>query len=541
MKTQASKFYSAALYMRLSKDDDGIGESSSIGTQRKMLQHYAQEHGYDVYDEYVDDGWSGTNFNRPNWQRMIADIESNKVNLVITKDLSRLGRDYIAAGQYTEIYFPSKGVRYIAINDGYDSTSPYTDIAPFKNIINEMYARDTSKKIRSAFQTKMHEGAFIGNFAPYGYKKDSNDKNHLVVDPVVAPIVKRMFQLAEDGCAPSEIAKEFNGKGVATPAMYRCSSRPYLSLDNYTKRKEWTSAIVCKMLRNIVYLGHIAQGKTTKVSFKSQIVLQNSREDWIVVKNMHEPIVTQQTFENVRRRCVSRRSKPKTDFSNIFSGIAKCADCGRNMSSTGTRKKGNIYHLVCGGYKLYGTKECTNHFIDYDVLCQVVMQELRSLLALTEEEKTNIIDMLSKKTKQEEPEVQLSVVKELHKREDELDHIIEQLYEDNVSGKLDKSRFYKMLSKYEEEQRDISEHLKSLTLPEVPKPELSKEDAYRYFFLLLDEITEVKTISPKILKGLVERIEVCQGAYENGKCGPKQQTIRIYYHFMGQREKLVIA
>ena len=207
---KAGSIYTAALYMRLSKDDDGAAESASIITQRKMLRSYAAEHGYVVFDEYVDDGWSGTNFDRPDFKRMIGDIEAKKVNMVITKDLSRLGRDYITAGQYTEIYFPSKGVRYIAIHDGYDSDSPYSDIAPFKNVINEMYARDTSKKIRSAFATKMRDGAYIAAFAPYGYQKDPADKNHLVVDRQSGQVVKRIFRMAAEGAPPTEIARSLN-------------------------------------------------------------------------------------------------------------------------------------------------------------------------------------------------------------------------------------------------------------------------------------------------------------------------------------------
>ena len=528
------KKYQAALYMRLSKDDEGTGESASISTQRKMLRAYCAENGYDVYDEYVDDGWSGTNFDRPDWQRLIKDIESKKINLVVTKDLSRLGRDYIATGQYTEIYFPSKGVRYIAINDGYDSDSPYTDIAPFKNIINEMYARDTSKKIRSAFQTKMREGAFIGNFAPYGYRKDPDNKNHLVVDYAVAPIVQQIFNMAENGYPPSEIARQLNSKGIMTPAMYRCSKRPYLSAEKYSQRKEWTSSTICKMLRNIVYLGHVAQGKTTKVSFKSQITLQNGKNEWIVVKDMHEPLITQETFDKVRGRCVSRRSLPKSSFTNVFSGIAKCADCGRNMSSSGSRKKGSVYNLVCGGYKLYGSVECTNHFIDYDVLYDVVVQDLRDLLSLTDGDKEKILESIQKVSGAEENDGQVTVMKKLQKREGEVDQIIERLYEDRITGRLDEKQFDKMFNKYQTEQKDITARLESLTRSAVLREKQTAEEAYRLSYLLLEEVTEVKTLTPKLLKKLVDRIEVCQGSFDCGKRGPKHQTIRIYYRFVGR-------
>lgn len=535
MKTM-KKRYVAALYMRLSKDDDGNGESSSISTQRKMLNAYAREHHFEVYGEYIDDGWSGTNFNRPDWQRMIADIEEKKVNMVITKDLSRLGRDYITAGQYTEIYFPSKGVRYIAINDGYDSDSPHTDIAPFKNVINEMYARDTSKKIRSAFQTKMEDGAFIGNFAPYGYQKDPNDKNHLVIDNAVAPVVKEIFFMAENGYPPSKIAKDLNRRGIMTPAMYRCNQRPYLSIDDYSKRKEWTSAIICKMLRNIVYLGHIAQGKTTKVSFKSNITLTNPQEEWIIVKNRHEPIISQEIYDTVRKRCVARRIGPKTNFSNVFSGIAKCADCGRNMSITGSRKKGSIYNLVCGGYKLYGSRECSNHFIDYELLYHIVLQELQTLISLTESDKRDIMGELSTLSAEEQTSETDSEMKALQKRENELDRVIQRLYEDNISGKLDDTRFYKLLDNYEAEQKGIATRMSALAKPK--EPESDAKAAYQRFFARLNEVSNIQTLSPELLHKLIDKIEICQGNHEDRCGGNKHQVVRIYYKFIGQMDNI---
>ena len=536
MKTRV-KDYQAALYMRLSKDD-GLSESASISTQRKMLRTYARENGYDVFSEYVDDGWSGTNFERPGWKRLLCDIESKKVNLVITKDLSRMGRDYITAGQYTEIYFPSKGVRYIAVNDGYDSESPYTDIAPFKNVINEMYARDTSKKIRSAFRTKMEEGAFIGNFAPYGYIKDPADKNHLLIDPAVAPVIQEIFRMAEDGGSPSEIARALNLGGILTPAMYRCCRRPYLNADDYSRRREWTSSMICKMLRNIVYLGHVAQGKTTKVSFKSSLTLQNPREEWIIAENMHEALITKETFDNVRRRSVSRRQPPKTDFTNIFSGIAICADCGRNMSTTGSRRNGGGYDLVCGGYKQYGRDECANHFIDYDVLYDVVLLEIKKLLALTREAEAEMIEALINETMPKEKPTVSDALTALEKRAGELDRIIEHLYEDYAGGRLEDVRFYKLLASYEAEQKDISVRLDSLVKPAEPEGERTERELYRAFLVLTQDNAEVTELTPSLLRILIDRIEVCQGSFDRVQSsGRKHQTVRIYYKFSEQPEK----
>ena len=532
---KAGSIYTAALYMRLSKDDDGAAESASIITQRKMLRSYAAEHGYAVFGEYVDDGWSGTNFDRPDFKRMIGDIEAKKVNLVITKDLSRLGRDYITAGQYTEIYFPSKGVRYIAINDGYDSDSPYSDIAPFKNVINEMYARDTSKKIRSAFATKMRDGAYIAAFAPYGYQKDPADKNHLVVDARSGEVVKRIFRMAAEGALPIEIARSLNEQRVPSPAVYRCMTHDGLEVNAYSKRQEWTSATITKMLRNVVYLGHIAQGKTTKISFKSHLTLSNPRDEWIVVENTHEALVDQETFDLVRRRTMARTCEKKGRFYNLFSGIAKCADCGRNMSATGTRKKGSPANLTCGGYKLYGAEECSNHFIDYNVLYEIVQASLREQLAISREERTAILENAQKKQAasagRQERSKEISGIK---KRLRELEGIIAKLYEDNAAGRLGDARMTKLLPKYEQEAETLEQRMAALQ-NENAAPEPSFQEAREKLNKLLRQITDVTELTPKLLFKLIDHIEIGQGHYERGEHGKvKHQTVKIFYRFQAQ-------
>ena len=532
---KAGSIYTAALYMRLSKDDDGAAESASIITQRKMLRSYAAEHGYVVFDEYVDDGWSGTNFDRPDFKRMIGDIEAKKVNMVITKDLSRLGRDYITAGQYTEIYFPSKGVRYIAIHDGYDSDSPYSDIAPFKNVINEMYARDTSKKIRSAFATKMRDGAYIAAFAPYGYQKDPADKNHLVVDRQSGQVVKRIFRMAAEGAPPAEIARSLNERGIPPPAVYRCMTHDGLDVNAYSKRQEWTSATITKMLRNVVYLGHIAQGKTTKISFKSHLTLSNPRDEWIVVENTHEALVDQETFDLVRRRTMARTCEKKGTFYNLFSGIAKCADCGRNMSTTGTRKKGSPANLTCGGYKLYGAEECSNHFIDYNVLYEIVQASLREQLAISREECTAILENAQKKQAasagRQERSKEISGIK---KRLRELEGIIAKLYEDNAAGRLSNTRMNKLLSKYEQEAEALEQRMAALQ-SEKATWEPSLQETREKLDKLLRQITDVAELTPKLLFKLVDHIEIGQGHYERGEHGKvKHQTVKIFYRFQTQ-------
>ncbi|MBR6523537.1 MAG: recombinase family protein [Clostridia bacterium] len=284
--------YSAALYMRLSKED-GKKDSGSIGSQKELLRRFAAEKGFSVFDEYIDDGFSGTNFERPAFKRMISDIEDGKINLVITKDLSRLGRDYISSGEFTEIYFPSKGVRYISVADCYDSENSFEDIIPFKNVFNEMYARDISRKIRFAFSARMKNGDFVGAFAPFGYKRSDENRHKLVVDENTAYIVKRIFSESAGGKRPAEIAKGLDSDNIPTPLDFR---------NKASKSRNWSSATILKILRNPVYLGHLEQGKTSKISFKSKKSLNVPKEKRFFIENTHEAIIDEKTFEKAGRK-----------------------------------------------------------------------------------------------------------------------------------------------------------------------------------------------------------------------------------------------
>lgn len=527
-----NKMYIAGLYMRLSRDD-GNSESSSITTQRKILQAYAKENGFIVYDEYIDDGFSGTNFDRPGFKKMIQDIEDKKINLVITKDLSRLGRDYITAGQYTEIYFPSKGVRYIAINDGYDSNSPYNDIAPFKNVINEMYARDISKKIRSSFLARMKDGYYIGNFAPYGYKKDSKNKNRLVIDEETAPIVKEIFDMALVGKRPTDIATHLNNKGILTPIMYRCK-KYNLSLESYPKytNMRWTSATISKILRSVAYIGHTAQRKTTKISFKSKVTVANPKTDWIIVENTHEPIIDKTTFDIVQRFSKSRTCQKNKGFKNIFSGIAFCADCGKSMSSVGTRKKDSPANLACGTYKLYGQSVCSNHFIDYNILYDIVLKTIQKQLTLSKEDIEMIALSARKNFESSKNSDKLkSEVEKLKRRSSEIDKMIEKIYEDNFNSIISSETFEKLVTKYENEKKTINERIKVINEQTSKK----SESSYIDFYNLVKEYTDIKELDQELLFRLIDRIEVGQGCYvKEGKDKIKHQTISIYFRFINE-------
>lgn len=537
--------YKAALYLRLSKDDEGVGESSSITTQRSILREYAAKHGFAIEDEYTDDGYSGTNYDRPEFKRMIADIESGKINCVITKDLSRLGRNSARTTDLLDEYFPKHRVRYISVIDGYDSfnlTSGTAMTASFMTVMNEMYARDTSNKIRSAFNAKMEKGEYISSFAPYGYKKDveNGNKNRLVIDYKVAHIIREIFTMAADGTAPREIAKHLNDKGVATPAVYRCMTRPYLNLDNYSSRKEWTSSMICKMLRNEVYLGKTLQGKTGKISFKSKVVQTRPREEWIVVENTHEPLISEEIFKLVRSRCVSRRSVPTKGFKNVFSGIAKCADCGRNISLAPTKKKGATYNLCCGGYKTYNSKECSNHFIDYDLLCDVVLQELRGWLALSEKDKDEIVQEIEREGKMQDVishDETAQVIVDIKNRMQGIMSLIKKLYEDYTFGRINDVIYKSLTEDYSTELADLEKAKKELEERADSKKQNKKEKSNDLFELLSD-ITEVKELTPDLLRRFIRRIEVEQGEYYRDESGvrEKRQKVRIYYRFIGCEE-----
>lgn len=298
-----------AIYLRLSKDDEDKRESSSIVSQRRLLLRYASEHSLTVIREYSDDGWSGTTFDRPAFQEMIRDIKRGEINLVMTKDLSRLGRDYIVSGQYTELFFPSMNVRFIAVNDGYDSAVSDSDLIPFKNIINEMYARDISRKIRSSLRTRMEDGSYIGNFAPYGYEKTPGPPVRLVPDPETASTVRRIFSMGADGQTPSQIACLLNLKGVPSPAVFRCAKHPKLSVGNYTSCCLWTGNTILKMLHNPVYTGRLIQGKSRKLSFKSRLTVPNPKELWVDAGITHEALVSDELFSICSQEIEKRRRR----------------------------------------------------------------------------------------------------------------------------------------------------------------------------------------------------------------------------------------
>ena len=528
---EANAPFRAALYMRLSRDDEGVGESASISTQRDILRAFARAQGIAVAGEYADDGWSGTVFDRPDFLRMLRDIEAGEINCVLVKDLSRLGRNSARTAELLEEYFPRHGVRCIALGEGYDSLSLSGGMAlaaPFMLLMNELYARDISQKIRASLRAKMEKGAFVSAFAPYGYRKDPADRNRLLADEEAAAVVRRIFRLAADGRRPSDIARELNAARIPTPAAYRAQRRAGAA--GGAEQRAWSASMLCKLLRNRVYLGHTEHGKSTKLSFKSRETRAVPRKEWIVVKDTHEPLVSPELFEAAARRAAARRRPPGGGFVNLFSGVAVCADCGRNMSAAPARKKSRGGMLCCGSYKAHGARACSNHFLEYDVLHTVVQAELRALLTLTEAERETVLTALAREEDTRRRAEGAGAERLLHTKEKrlrELDTLIPELFEQAARGLLPEDTYRRLMADYEEERAALEASLPALKARcEAP----AEAPAYS---ALLTAAERAEPLTPLFIKRFIARIEVGQGHYEKDAEGKrvKRQRIRIVYRF----------
>lgn len=363
MKEHLNK--TTALYCRLSRDDDYHGDSSSIKNQKEMLAEYAIVNRFENHAFYVDDGYSGTSFERPDFVRLINDIEKGKVSTVITKDLSRLGRDYLKTGLYIESYFPNHNVRFIAINDQVDSNKESNDFTPFKNIINEWYAKDISKKIKSAYHTKALKGEFTGPYAPYGYKKDPDNKYRLILDDETAVIVKRIFEYALDGVTPFRIASTLKKEGILKPRAKMMKDLGKYVSEKFVKYPyDWSYQTIFTILKNREYLGHIICNKNASKSYKDRSLIKLPKDEWIEVKNMHEPIINEKVFDEVQKIISVKKKKLKDEDSpQIFIGLLRCPDCGKTLSFKRTKDRKSYGHFACTTFRTFGKSYCTMHYI----------------------------------------------------------------------------------------------------------------------------------------------------------------------------------
>lgn len=376
------KVFYVAIYIRLSKEDDNLGESESIGNQKLLLTKYVEEQGYTLVDIYIDDGFTGTNFDRPEFQRMLKDIENGKINMVITKDLSRLSRDYIGTGEYVEKWFPAHGVRYVALTDNIDTMidSTNNDIAPFKAILNDMYAKDLSKKIRTALHTMQTAGKWVGGCAPFGYKVDPNDKNHLVINEEEQPIVRRIFDLFLSGKKINQIRDIFNEEKVPTFSTMRNRNfkRNGNNGDIYGL---WGNNTIKKILQNRLYTGDLIQNRRSRVSYKYRKIVYNPKEQWIIVENVHEPIIDKDTFEKIQKMLPSQKKRNDKKCEYLFDGLLRCAECGHNISIRARDKHGKAY-TVCNFYRMFKKefRSCTPHGGNYDKLEIGLINTIKEIL-----------------------------------------------------------------------------------------------------------------------------------------------------------------
>ena len=516
-----------ALYCRLSQDD-GLEESNSITNQKNIILRYSQDNGFPNPQFYVDDGVSGTTFERDGFKAMMSDIEAGKIGIVITKDLSRLGRDYLKTGEYIEIIFPDYDVRYIAINDNVDTFKSENELMAFKNIFNDWFARDTSRKIRAVFKAKGNSGKPLATRPPYGYKKSETDKDVWVVDDEAAAVVRKIFQMCIEGYGPSQIARKLSEQQVLIPTAY-FQSKGQSTPHTYKKPYNWCENTVARILESMEYAGHTVNFKSQIKSYKCKKRINHAKEDWVVFENTHEPIISQHDFDLVQELRKNKRKIQKCGEINPFSGIVYCADCGskmylcRSASLTGKQE-----HLKCSTYAK-DKDECSAHFIRTEVLRTIVISELNNLLETVHNNEDEFIRAAmenSIQSQENELKKARKLVKQYEKRVTELDKLFTRLYEDNVSGKISDERFEMMSKRYEDEQAELKVKISELSSIIEEKEQKSADTSQ--FLEIVRKYTEITELTPEIMHELVEKIVVHA---PDKSSGHRIQQIDIYYRF----------
>lgn len=534
MKKQ--QHYKAALYCRLSVDDGNFGGSVSIETQKILLEQYCKDHKITDYKFYCDDGCSGTNFDRPSFKKMLSDIDEGKINLVIVKDLSRFGRNYVEAGMYVQ-RFTDSNIRFIAADDNYDSLVNSDDLLfPIKNVVNEMYARDVSKKTKAAKKAKARDGQFIGSKAPFGYKIDPNDRHHLIVDEPAAQVVKRIFRLASEGVGYNKMAKIFREEKVLTPIAYFNLNNPdYFKSDYWRKEFDWHVTSIRAILNNEVYLGKLVYGKQRNKSMKSKEKVRNPKEDWIVVENCHEPIITQELWDTVHKILNAKHRPAKAGEVQMFAGLLYCSDCGHCLSYSQKQRKDGSYHgaYSCWMYKTHGKEYCASHYITFDTIYELVLIDIQRNLFQYRKNTDKFKSILSRKYQsdsQKQAEQITLEYEQKQKRCEELDKIISRLYEDNVLGRIGDERYESMSQSYELEQVEIK---KALPILKSKIDELKRQsDCADNFINVIKKYTIIDKLDAAILNELIDKIVVHHK--EQAEDGRTFQQIEIYYRFVGK-------
>lgn len=532
-----------ALYERLSRDDEMQGESNSIVNQKRYLEEYAQAQGFKNIRHFTDDGYSGTNFKRPGFQKMIAAIEAGEIDVVCVKDLSRFGRDYLKVGFYTEIMFPEKGVRFIAINNSVDSANPTeNDFTPFLNIMNEWYAKDTSNKIRAIFRSRMQDGKRCSGAIPYGYRRDPEDKNHLLIDEEAAKVVRRIYQMVIDGMGSQAIANQLTADNVLIPSAYLEQSEHGESRNHsYHDPCRWNCTAVSYILDKQEYMGHTVLGKTICKNFKTKKRRKARPDELIIFENTHEPIIDAETWhlvQKLRRR--TRRKLANGSYSHRLSGLVYCADCGKRLSYSSPqsqhRPDGKTYDadssFRCPTYKsMYG--ECTMHYIKSSTLDKLVDEAVRKIARYVLRNEQAFLEQVRVLTSADQKHTQSEDKKELvniKKRIAELDNYIKRLYEGNASGKIPDRQFEKLMAQYDSEQQELEERVKEI---EVSIHEIQQESENgQQFVRLVQKYRDLTEIDQTALNEFIDKVVVHEAT--GGRTADRSQQIDIYFNFIGQ-------
>jgi len=521
----------AALYLRLSRDDGGDVESNSIGNQRAILQRYAKESGFSIIGEYVDDGISGTTFERPQFKRMIEDIEAGGVSIVLCKDLSRLGRNNAMVAYYTEIFFIENRVRFIALNDGIDTAFGDNEIMPFKSVINEYYARDISKKIRSAYKAQAQKGNFTGPVPPYGYLKNPENKYHLIPNPDTAPVVKRIFAMASSGLGTARIAKALRDDGILCPNAYNSQVLGINRTRTYKDDNDWAKTTIAQIVRNWVYLGHTVSQKASTISFKNKTRIKYPEEDFITVLNTHDALVEQDEFDISQKIFKIKNRKNKHDFDNIFVGILKCSDCGAGLSiqfpSNGNGRP--FFSYSCNRYRQH-SKYCTTHYIRYDEIYKIVLEGIQEKQRLVKEHEKELA-VYAQNLADRGADIELKQIRndleKSKKRCKELDVLIQKLFEQVALGAIAQERFATLSQTYEQEQQTLKTKITAL------EAKLSDRGGdvqnIMRFFELVRKHEKVTELTPEILHEFLESVVVYQA---EGKRLDRTQKVVMNFRFI---------
>ena len=533
MIRQTTQNLITALYPRLSHEDELQGESNSISNQKRILESYAKQNGFTNLQWYTDDGYSGANFHRPGFQAMLADIEAGKVGTVIVKDMSRLGRNYLQVGMYTDMIFPQRGVRFIAINDGVDSAQGDNDFAPLRNIFNEWMVRDTSKKIKAVFRSKGMSGKPITSQPVYGYLKGEDGR--FIVDEEAAPVVKQIFSLCLAGNGPTKIARILTEQQIPTPGTleYRRTGSTRRYYPDYPYK--WATNTIVHILERKEYLGHTVNFKTEKVSYKVKSSVENPEEKQVIFENTHEPIIDLATWERVQELRKQRKRPNRYDEVGLFSGLLFCADCGsvlyQQRYENKTRKQ-DCY--ICGNYKKR-THDCTAHFIRTDLLTAGVTANLRKVTSYAAKHEKQFMKLLIEQNEDGGKRRNAAKRKELdaaEKRIAELSAIFKRLYEDSVTGRISDERFAELSADYEAEQRQVREHAAELQA-ELSKAQEASVNAERFMNIVRRHIS-FEELTHTLLREFIEKIVVHECSYDEN--GTRRQDIDIYYSFVGKVE-----